>query len=65
MAGDARWRQVGARSHVSLESLEETSLEETLQPQISSVFNANKGDKRGPGVRSKGEHTACVLKSQE
>lgn len=65
MAGDARWQQVGAQSHVSLESLKETSLEETLQPQTSSSFNANKGDKRGPRVRSKGGRTACVLKSQD
>lgn len=65
MAGDARSQQVGAQPHVSLKSLEETSLEEALQPQTSSIFNANKGDKRGPGARSKGERTACVLKTQE
>lgn len=58
MAGDARWQQVGPQSHVSLESLEETSLEETLKPQTSSIFNTNKGNERGLRVKSKGECSA-------
>lgn len=50
----------GPQSCVSLESLEET-----LQPQTSSIFNTNKGGKRGLRGKSKGECSAWVLKSQE